>query len=187
LQLHKNAAMTDAVAQWIEPFLHGNASLSAEMAVAEAKAHGLIQNRAQVVADCRAALMKVRHPMHRSRLLRLIADLSLVQLEVDILPLLHAITADERSASVRALGRLGIKSAEEAVRSLLDDPVQEVRKAAQASLHNLNEKEPRVQHATPIIAADGTRSWIVAKEQQTQQIADEDTGWKSRLRSIIDA
>jgi HEAT repeat protein len=132
--------------------------------------------------------MQIRHPMHRSRLLRLIADLSLVQLEVDILPLLHATTADERSASVRALGRLGVKSAEEAMRSLLvDDPVQEVRKAAQASLLILNEKEPRVQHATPIIAADGTRSWIVEKEQQTQQIADEDTGWKSRLRSIIDA
>jgi hypothetical protein len=187
LQLHKNAARTDAVAQWIEPFLHGNASLSAEMAVAEAKAHGLIHDRAQVVADCRTALMKVRHPMHRSRLLRLIADLSLVQLEVDILPLLHATTADERSASVRALGRLGVKSAEEAMRCLLDDPVQEVRKAAQASLYNFNEKEPRVQHATPIIAADGTRRWIVEKELQTQQLADDDTGWKSRLRSIIDA
>lgn len=187
LQLYKNAAMADAVAQWIEPFLHGNASLSAEMAVAEAKAHGLIHNRAQVVADCRAALMNVQHPMQRSRLLRLIADLSLIQLEMDILPLLHARTADERAASVRALGRLGLKSAEEAMRSLLDDPVQEVRKAAQASLHSLNDKEPRVQRATPMIAADGTRSWIVEKEQQAQQLADEETGWKSRLRSIIDA
>src|SRR5205807_9633256 len=98
-------------------------------------------------------------------------------------------TADERSASVRALGRLGVKSAEAAMRSLLHDPVQEVRKAAQASLRNLdeNEKEPPVQPATPTVAADGTRSWIVEQQQQTQQGTDEDTGWKSRLRSIIDA
>src|SRR5262249_27528750 len=100
---------------------------------------------------------------------------------------LHAATADERSASVRALGRLGVRSAEEAMRSLLHDPVQEVRKAAQAALRGFNEKEPHIQRATPIVAADGTRSWIVEKEQQTQQAADEDTGWKSRLRSIIDA
>src|SRR5260370_39208035 len=186
LELHKNTGAADTVARWIEPFLYGNAALSAEMAVAEAKTRGLIHGRAQVVADCRAALVTVRHPMRRSRLLRLIADLSLVQLAVDILPLLHAVTADERSASVRALGRLGVKSAEEAMYSLLHDPVQELRKAAQTALRNLNEKEPPVQRTTPIIAADGTRSWIVEKDQ-TQQAADEDVGWKSRLRSIIDA
>jgi len=187
LELHKNTGAADTVARWIEPFLHGNAVLSAEMAVAEAKTRGLIHGRAQVVADCRAALVTVRHPMRRSRLLRLIADLSLVQLTIDILPLLHAATADERSASVRALGRLGIKSAEEAMRTLLHDPVQEVRKAAQVALRNLNEKESRVQRTTPLVAADGTRSWIVEKEQLAQQATDEDTGWKSRLRSIIDA
>jgi HEAT repeat protein len=167
--------------------LHGNAAVSAEMAVAEAKAHGLIQNRAQVVADCQAALVTVMHPVQRSRLLRLIADLSLVQLEADILPLLHAMTADERAASIRALGRLGVKSAEKAMRSLLYDSVQEVRKAAEAALRNLNDKEPRAQRAMPVVAADGTRSWIVEKERQTQQAADGDSGWKSRLRSIIDA
>ena len=189
LQLHQTTGVAASVARWIEPFLHGNASVSAEMAIAEAKAHGLIDNRVQVVADCRAALVTVRHPAHRSRLLRLIADLSLIQLEADILPLLHATTADERAASVRALGRLGIKSAEEAMRSLLHDSVQEVRKAAEAALRNLTDKEPRAQRAMPVVAADGTRSWIVEKEKelQTQQAVDGDISWKSRLRSIIDA
>lgn len=186
LQLHKTTGAVHTVARWIEPFLHGNASLSAEMAVADARTHGQIHNRAQVVADCRAALLLVQHPMHRSRMLRLIADLSLNQLSEDILPLLHAKTADERSASVRALGRLGIKSAEEAMHSLLNDPVYEVRKAAEAAIRTLNEKEVRVQRTTPITSADGTRRWIVEKEQQTQQNTDEDD-WKSRLRSIIDA
>jgi hypothetical protein len=187
LQLHKNTGTADTVAPWIEPFLQGNASLSAEMAVAEAKTRGLLHNRAQVVADCRAALVLVQHPIRRSRLLRLIADLSLVQLAGDILPLLHAKTADERSASVRLLGRLGVKSAENAIRSLLHDPVYEVRKAAEAALRHLSEKETRVQHATPITSADGTRSWIVEKEQQSQQTVDGDANWKARLRSIIDA
>ncbi len=187
LQLHQNIGTTNTVAQWIEPFLQGNASLSAEMAVTEARTHGQIHNRAQVVADCRAALVLVQHPTRRSRLLRLISDLSLVQLSGDILPLLHAKTADERSASVRALGRLGIKSANESIRSLLYDPVYEVRKAAEAALRHLHEKEARVQHTTPITSADGTRSWIVEKEQQTQPTADENASWKARLRSIIDA
>jgi hypothetical protein len=187
LQLHQSPGTADTVARWIEPFLQGNSSLSAEMAVAEARTHGQLHNRAQVVADCRAALVLVQHPTRRSRLLRLISDLSLVQLSGDILPLLHAKTADERSASARALGRLGIKSAEEAIRSLLCDSVYEVRKAAEAALRHLNDKETRAQHATPITSADGTRSWVVEKEQQTQQTADENASWKARLRSIIDA
>lgn len=187
LQLHKHAGTPDTVAQWIEPFLQNNASLSAEMAVAEARTHGQIHSRAQVVADCRAALVLVQHPMRRSRLLRMIADLSLIQLTEDILPLLHAETADERSASARTLGRLGVNSAEEAIRLLLNDSVYEVRKAAETALRTLNEREARIQRAMPITSADGTRSWIVEKEQQTQQTASEDTDWKSRLRSIIDA
>ena len=95
------------VSPWIEPFLKGNSSLSPEMAVAEARACGLIHNRSQVVTDCRSALGRVVHPMQRSRLLRLIADLGLTQLTPDILLLLQAPTADERAGSVRALGRLG--------------------------------------------------------------------------------
>lgn len=66
---------------------------------------------------------------------------------------------------------------------------QEVRKAAEAALRNLTDKEPRAQRAMPVVAADGTRSWIVEKEKelQTQQAVDGDISWKSRLRSIIDA
>ena len=187
LQLHKNTDTGDNVARWIEPFLQSHASLSAEMAVADARTRGLIHNHTQVIADCRAALVLVKHPIRRSRLLRLVADLSLVQLSDDILPLLHARTADERSASVRVLGRLGIKSAEEAIRTLLNDPVYEVRKAAEAALRHLNEKEARARRATPIKSTEGTRSWTIEKEQQAQQTAEEDSGWKARLRSIIDA
>ncbi len=182
LQLHEHTGEPEHVAPWIEPFLRGNSPLSPEMAVAEAKAQGIIENKAQLVTDCRAALRNVKQPMHRSRLLRLIADLALVQLVPDILPLLEAETSDERAASVRALGRMNVKSALEPISQLLTDPVQDVRKAAQLAVRNLLNKETRQSRATQTQAADGTRSWVVGSEQASN---NDDSDWKSRLRSIL--
>ncbi|MBA2682701.1 MAG: hypothetical protein H0U76_30460 [Ktedonobacteraceae bacterium] len=186
LQLHGNTDQPDPVASWIEPFLHGNSSLSPEMAVAEARTQGLIANKGQLVSDCRTAMALVKHPMRRSRLLRLIADLSLTQLVPEIVLLLEADTSDERAASARALGRLDIKSALELVSLLLHDPVQDVRKAAQTAVRNLQNKEQRHPRTAPVRAADGTRSWII--DNATNQPASSDNNdWKSRLRSITDA
>lgn len=185
LELHENTDLPDPVASWIEPFLRSNSSLSPEMAVAEAKTQGLIANKAQIVSDCRTALALVKHPMRRSRLLRLIADLSLTQLAPDLLLLLQADTSDERAASARALGRLNIKSALEPVSLLLRDPVQDVRKAAQTAVRNLLSKEQRSSRAAPIRAADGTRSWII-DNATNQPASSDDSDWKSRLRSITD-
>jgi hypothetical protein len=185
LQLHENTGQPEQVADWIEPFLHGTATTSPEVAVAEAKAQGLIAGKAQVVADCRAALSHLTHPMLRNRLLRLIADLSLTQLTPELLPLLQAPTSDERAGSARTLGRLCVKSAREAIRPLLHDPVYDVRKAAQTALRNLDGREPRHQHATPTKAADGTRSWVVETTTTTSAPADEQD-WKARLRAMMD-
>ncbi|GCE25771.1 hypothetical protein KDA_12550 [Dictyobacter alpinus] len=184
LQLHEANGKSDAVASWIEPFLRGNSTLSPEMAVTEAKAQGLIHNRSQVTADCRAALAVVQHPMRRNRLLRLIADLSLTQLASDLIRLLQAPTSDERAASARALGRMSVQAAIEPITELLTDPVLDVRKAAQTALRNLLAKEPRQSRAVSERAMDGTRSWVVEDKQPSN---DDDSGWKSRLRSIIDA
>ena len=145
---------------------------------------GQIHNRGQVVTKCRAALAVVKHPMRRNRLIRLIADLSLTQMTSDMVPLLQALTSDERAASARAFGRLGVKIAVEPITLLLNDPVLDVRKAAQTALNNLLTKEPRQVRPATARAADGTRSWVVEKEQPS---TDDDNGWKSRLRSIIDA
>src|SRR6266487_5072856 len=180
LQLHENTNQPDHVAPWIEPFLRGTAPLSPEMAVAEAKAQGIIKNKAQIYADCRAALVTLTHPMRRSRLLRLIADLSLDQMAPDIIPLLQASTSDERAGSARTLGRLGIKSARDAISQLLQDPVQDVRKAAWTALRNLSDREPRQQRAPTSKSADGTRSWTVG----TSDKADNESDWKARLRSL---
>jgi hypothetical protein len=185
LKLHENTNQADPVAVWIEPFLRGTSHMSPEMAVAEARTQGIIVNKAQVYADCRAALANVTHPMRRNRLLRLIADLSLKQLAPDIQLLLNSPTSDERAGSARALGRLGIKSARNAIEALLQDPVHDVRKSALTALHNLDDKEPRPQHAAPSRTADGVRSWIIETPDQESTPSDEHD-WKARLRSIIE-
>jgi hypothetical protein len=187
LQLHENTAQLEKVALWIEPFLRGTATTSPEIAVAEARTQGIIQKKSQVVSDCRAALATVTHPMRRNRLLRLIADLSLIQLAPDILPLLHALTSDERAGSARTLGRLGVKSAREELELLLQDQVQDVRKAAQTALRNLDDKDQRQQQRSPTTKAiDGSRTWIVENDGQAGA-SDDDQSWKARLRSMIDS
>ncbi len=185
LKLHENRNQPEEVAVWIEPFLYGTAHTSPEMAVAEARTQGIILNKAQIYADCRAALGNVTHPMRRNRLLRLIADLSLIQLAPDILPLLHAHTSDERAGSARALGRLSIKSAHDQIVPLLQDPVHDVRKSAQTALHNLDDQGRHQQRATPSKTADGLRSWVVETSDEASVPGDEGD-WKARLRSIIE-
>jgi hypothetical protein len=182
LKLHEYSGQPDLVAPWIEPLLRGAMSFPAEVAVAEAKAQGLIQSKEQIYEDCRAALATLTHPMHRSRLLRLIADLSLMQLAPDIQPLLQAPTSEERAASIRALGRLGITSAKSLIRPLLEDPVYDVRKAAHTALRNLGEKKLRSPGPTPTRSADGTRSWVMESPHQSN---DDENDWKARLRSMM--
>ena len=124
--------------------------------------------------------------MGRSRLLRVIADLSLVDLVPDIEPLLYAKTAEERAGAIRTLGRLGAEKSKTLITPLLQDPVQEVRKAAQTALRTASHKEPRTRKATPVRNPDGTRSWTIGEndEADRQKPAD-DSDWKARLRSMM--
>lgn len=183
LKLHEYmAGEEDTVAAWIEPYLFGASASSPDIVMAEAKARGIFRDEDQAIEDCRAALATLRHPMHRSRLLRLITDLMLVQLAPDIEPLLQASSSEERSASARSLGRLGIKEARESILSLLSDPVFDVRKAAQTALRSLSgTKEPRPP-SLPSKLVDGARSWTVG---ETADAADDNSDWKARLRAMM--
>lgn len=182
LPLHEYTAGAPnlAVASWIEPFLRGSSLVPVELAVIEAKAKGLILDDAQIVADCRAALAVLTHPMHRSRLLRIFTDLSLTQLAPDIEPLLQSPAADDRAAAIRALGKLDIKQAKDLIAPFASDPVFDVRKAAAAALHNLDNKPARPPALPPKIV-EGARSWSVGDADNT---SEED--WKARLRSMLD-
>lgn len=183
LKLQEYTGQPITTASWIEPFLRGTSLLSPEMAVAEAIAKGAVRDRAQIYLDCRAALTTLTYPMYRNRLLRLIADLALTKLVPDLLPLLQAAASDERASSIRALGRLGVKSARAAIVPLLADPVYDVRKAALVALQNLDEKKGRPSAAPVQRSADGSRRWL---SEDTDQAGDDQSAWKNRLRSIID-
>jgi hypothetical protein len=185
LRLHDSANLEAPVAVWMEPFLRGHAALPPELALAEAIQAGTVASREQALHDCEAALASLVHPMLRSRLLRLITDLSFTALAPSIEPLLHASTFDERAAAVRALSRLDGERYKEAIRPLLYDPVFDVRKAAQLALHPAGSKEPRMPRALPTRNADGSRRWTVGEDQDG---GDEDDGaddWKARLRSMM--
>lgn len=168
------------VAAWIEPFLRGTSPVPVDVAVAEAKTKGNILGDAQVEADCRAALAVLKHPMHRSRLMRIITDLALAQLAPEIERFLQSPAADERSSALRALGKLNVEQARAAIVSCLHDPVFDVRKATASALRNLGNKTPRPSGLPPKIV-EGARSWTVGSDGND---ADED--WKARLRSMLD-
>lgn len=187
LRLHASNNLQEPVAAWIEPFLRGSVPLPVELAVAEAIKQGSIRDHEQVSTDCLEALRTLTHPMRKSRLLRMITELSLVQLAPDITPLLRAPTADERAAAVRALSRLGVENAKELIAPLLEDPVQDVRKAAQTALRFSEPKEARAQQwAVPERRADGTRSWTVGETSPSENSDGQgDDDWRARLRSLM--
>jgi len=185
LKLHEHSTEQETVAAWIEPFLYGTSPVSVEVAIAEAKARGKLSDE-QIYSDSRAALATLVSPMLRSRLLRLIADLSLVEIAPDLLPLLQAGTAEERAGAVRTLGRLGYQSAQEEIALLLKDPVYDVRKAAQTALRNLSSnREPRKQKAVPARRSDGSRQWVVGAAEDEAASGGEDNDWKARLRTLL--
>lgn len=186
LRLHESTNLREPVAAWIEPFLQSSQTPLAETIVAEAIKQGTIRDQAQVVTDCREALVTLTHPTRKSRLLRLITELALTELIPEIVPLLQAATADERAGAIRTLSRLGAAHADELIPPLLHDPVQDVRKAASTALRFSSPKEPRSQWATPARGADGTRSWSVgetAPAGPAENVDDDD--WRTRLRSFM--
>jgi hypothetical protein len=182
LLLHNSDNLRAEVASWIEPFLRGTSPLPSDVVVAQAIQQGSIRDREQLVSDCRAALSKLVHPMLRSRLLRLITDLALTGLVPDIEVLLQSPAADERAAAIRALGRLDGESGKELIRPLLQDPVQDVRKAAETALRSPGQK-PKEPRNAPVRNEDGTRSWTIGTSNESDA---QDDDWKARLRSIMD-
>lgn len=183
LKLHESTNLHEPLADWIEPFLRGSSPIPPEVVVEEAIEKGAITNREQLVVDCRAALATLTNPMRRNRLLRLIADLSLVDLAPAIEQLLTAQPAEVRAGAIRALSRLNVEHAKDLIRPLLHDPVQDVRKAAQTALR-IQTKEPHPNMATRVKSTDGTRSWTVGDPGESDTSAEND--WRARLRSMID-
>lgn len=181
IELHELAAdeLPPPVAAWVQPFLSGSRPQRAEWAVAAA---GLEGDTAMQAADLRAALAAVRRPPQRARVARLASDLELSALAPDLHPLLHAPAAEERATAARALGRLRDQHAEAVLRTLLNDPVSDVREAAQTALDHVSGKVPPRPVSRAHQSAAGT--WTVGDGDDATAPA---AGWQAALRAHFES
>ena len=91
---------------------------------------------------------------------------------------LHAISSEERSAAVRALGRLRAADTRTAIEALLDDPVFDVRRSAASAIEQLD-LPPRVGRF-----ARNEGGAVEISPEVPEEIPD-DTPWKTMLRGLI--
>jgi 3'-5' exonuclease/HEAT repeat protein len=175
LDLHEIAGHESVppVAEWLRPLLEGGRGRSVEMVVAEAGLSGKTQ---VVTRDLRAALALVRHPAHRTRLFRIVAELGLKGMADDLRPYLTSLAAEERATATRALGRLHDVDARSTLQALVHDPVEDVR---QAAYHALEQR-------TAPSASKVVREGGAGKPQRwTSEGSDDATpmdDWRSALR-----
>ena len=169
------------VADWILPYLEGARPRPVTLAVAEA---GIANNLPRQQDDTRAALLAVRHPNQRARVMRVITDLELTTLAGDLRPFITAAASEERAGAIRAIGRLHDKSALPLIQPLLADPVQDVRQAAYLAIEQLSGAAPR-RHAHRERGPSGPIKWTSATSEEEETASAED--WRAKLRASFGA
>jgi hypothetical protein len=170
------------IAAWISPILESGRLGPVEQALADA---GLMRDFETQARDLRQALAAVPHPHQRVRVMRLITDLDLVRLAPDLRPYLTARAAEERAGAARALGRLRDWQSQEALQALLEDPVEDVRLAAQIALEFMKGSSapaPRRDSRLASGGALGPRTWIVEGGSEPD-VAPEPDDWRAALRA----
>jgi ribonuclease D len=172
--VHLNAAdePAPAVASWILPYLEGSRPRPAALAVTEAGLDGDIAAQERTL---REALVAVRQPPQRARVIRLIGDLELVGLAPELREFLDAPAAEERAGAARTLGRLYDRASILSLRPLLEDPVQDVRQAARTALDHLETG----RRPAPRRAPHGAGSAVWSSGGSEPENAD----WRQRLRA----
>jgi len=160
------------------PYLEGARPKPAALALPEA---GITDDVARQEAELRAAQAAVRHPNHRARVIRLIADLELESLAPDLRAYLGSPASEERAGAARALGRLRDREAAPLIRPLLEDPVQDVRQAAQLALESLAAPATRRLSRPP--RPSGPVRW--SSDDGSAGDSAEDSGWRAALRARL--
>ncbi|HEX6819609.1 MAG TPA: HEAT repeat domain-containing protein [Ktedonobacterales bacterium] len=169
-----------AVAEWILPYLEGARPRPVALAVAEA---GIANNLSRQQDDLRAALIGVRHPNQRARVMRLITDLELHHLAPDLRPFITAAASEERAGAIRVLGRLHDVEALPLIHPLLEDHVQDVRQAAFLAIEQLSSATPRRHHGQRQRPPAGPVKWTsAASEDETPSESGPDD-WRAKLRA----
>ncbi|MBV9280484.1 MAG: HEAT repeat domain-containing protein [Chloroflexi bacterium] len=107
--------------------------------------HGLdpVRDQDRLAGDVRGALRQSSAPRQINRLLRVAGDLGLAALVPDILPMADSPSSLIRAAAARAIGQLATpEEGTPVLERLKQDPLEDVRKAADAGLRDL--RTPRV-------------------------------------------
>lgn len=164
------------VAEWLHPYLESARGRPIDIALAEA---GLDDDIDGQIETLRKALAAELRPNQRARVMRIITDLELRELAPDLLPYLTSHASEERAGAARALGRLRIFAATEAIRALLADPVQDVRQAAQTALGFL-EGGVIPRSGLRSERRNGHRVWTAGQQEAEPAPAE---AWRTTLRA----
>lgn len=165
------------VAAWIHPYLDSGRGRPIEFALAEA---GIEGDRGAQINGLRQALAADLRPNQRARVMRLITELDLRDLIPDLRPYLAANASEERAGATRALGRLRDIASAPAIHPLLDDPIQDVRQAAQTALGFL-EGPTSSRPALRPERRNGRRVWSGVASETIE--APQDEPWRAALRA----
>jgi hypothetical protein len=166
------------VAVWLRPYLEsGRGGRPIDVALAEV---GLDNDIAAQIEALRLALGANLRPNQRPRIMRIITDLELRELAPDLRAYLTATASEERAGAARALGRLRVFAATEAIRVLLSDPVQDVRQAAQTALGFL-EGGAIARPSLRTERRNGHRVWSTGQHAEAEPAPAE--AWRTALRA----
>ncbi len=170
------------VASWLRPYLESGRGRPIDIALVEA---GLAHDLPAQIEALRQALAADLRPYQRARMMRVITDLELRELAPELRLYLTSGASEERAGAARALGRLRVLSATEAIRALLTDPVQDVRQAAQTALGFL-EGGAIPRSGLRSERRNGHRVWTADQREQREQRESEPApveAWRATLRA----
>ncbi len=133
-----DARLSDDVAPWILAALSGNRSGPDPLAVVMEHGFDPSRDRDVLTEDMRLALAETTAPRLVNKLVRVSSDIGLSDLVPRFIELTGSHSSLIRTAAARAIGILGTpESGETTLLKLKDDPVAEVKSAAEAALHDL--------------------------------------------------
>lgn len=133
-----DARLSDEVAPWIVAAVAANRSTPDALAIVMEHGFDLARDRDVLTDDMRQALTETSAPRLVNKLVRVSSDVGLVDLLPELVLLTYSHSSLVRVAAARAIGVLATPvTGEEALQRLQDDPVAEVKAAAEAGLKDL--------------------------------------------------
>jgi hypothetical protein len=133
-----DARLSDDVAPWITAALMGNRSGPDPLAVVMEHGFDPTRDREVLTEDMRLALAETSAPRLVNKLIRVSSDVGLADLVPHFILLTLSQSSLIRTAAARAIGVLATPEiGEESLLALKDDPVAEVKSAADAALKDL--------------------------------------------------